>query len=523
MPKNTKEGVDNSIMANSIELLINLGIDSTQSKKNTDLAIQGLKKYYDRNPLLINVDFNKGLALNNLNKMIKEMSSKKIELDVGIKGSGNSNYFDGIGKQANQASEEIKELQRLMNSVGKSKGRSGAGSVDFFNLDIDKVLIQLDNLGRKGIVATNDLSKFRGMLESIRNTGDRLSLKAITTDIFNISSGATHADKVLNGLNQALNQVGQAQQKLTGIKDKVELNPKSLAEYERLDILIKSLTTDLFKLQDTASRGGADEIQLARQMRSVKDRIKEAKYELDQFNTTAKSGQSLENVVIQANRLKDSLEKAGTVSSARLDTFSKAVEGISKSSMSAESKITHLRRAMDSLKDVNKGNVVDIKLGEGILKAQDNLKVIEDRINRVAKVYKKDFDPNMLEAVNRELAVMKTRSQSITDLKGLRDYNRDVKELARGVRNYQNAAVDASRQTKTFGEYLNTAFKKFPVWMMSATLFYAPIRGLKDLTEQVLMLDEALVSMKRVDIIAPHSSDAMLNTEYAGNPSYSFN
>nr|MDH3154486.1 phage tail tape measure protein [Bacillus licheniformis] len=55
-----------------------------------------------------------------------------------------------------------------------------------------------------------------------------------------------------------------------------------------------------------------------------------------------------------------------------------------------------------------------------------------------------------------------------------------------------------TRQTMSFGERLQVAMSRVPVWMASMTLFYAPLRLLQDLTSQVISLDTQMTGLRRV-------------------------
>jgi TP901 family phage tail tape measure protein len=70
----------------------------------------------------------------------------------------------------------------------------------------------------------------------------------------------------------------------------------------------------------------------------------------------------------------------------------------------------------------------------------------------------------------------------------LRQVGTNLKEVAGATR----------QANQGFGEMLRTAMQKFPVWMISATIFYAPIRAMEDMTQRLMDIDKAMTEIRRV-------------------------
>lgn len=472
---------------NPIELLIALAVNNAKTKSNIDESIRELERNYDKNPLLLNVDIDKTKALANLQKFVSEASKQNIELNIDL-ASGD------LTKARSQAQELKSEFEALGDVLKKTQ----SGSSKSFDLDLDRVLIQLDNLGRKGVVASSELAKFQGRIESLRQTNDRLSLKEIVTDIFDITSSSGHADKVLDQLNQSLIKVGQSQQRLSDIKDKFNIDPKANDEYARLSQNIESAIQDVIRLQSVASTGGADEIKLAKDMRDIQERIAEAKRELVEFNRTAKSESDLSKLTKQADELYEKLKKTGSIDVSELDNFSKNIKDIANGSDTTISKLNQLETAITNLKAAEKGASAQESLEAQFDRQFRAAEKLESKILRIGTIHKSTVDKMEYRRLAKEAAELTKSLDGITDPRAFKEIQGEYRKLSAEVDRLGANAVTAARASQGLGGALKQAFQKFPVWMLSATTFYAPIRGFTDLTEKVIELDSAMIQLQRV-------------------------
>lgn len=496
---------------NPIELLISLAVNSARSKENVDDNIKALKKYYDKNPLLLNVDIDRSKALANIHKFVQEASKESIKLDVSLTGSSGQEV-DSLKSKVASLKAEIEELKRVM---AQPTGGGRGGSSKFFDLDIDKVLIQVDNLGRKGVVAASQVSRFQTELEALRGTNDRLSLKGITNDILNITSGAGHADKVIEGLSQSLIQIGASQQKLTSIRDKFDIDPKTSDEYRRLDGIIEKLTSDIIRMQTQASSGGADQIKLAGQMREVQQRIAEATREMNNFSTASKNENAFAKLQKDAENMVKELIRTGQVSNQVIGDFQRDMAVISSSSESSVSKINRLTQAMDRLKE-HAGNVkMDNRFNDQIDSQALSIDKLEAKILRIGTIHKNTVDKMEFRRLTEEARRLAEQLQRVESGADLRNVTKRYKELSGEVDRLGANAVTAARASRGLVDTLGEAFRKFPVWAGMAALIYTPIRGIQDLIDKVVELDTALVQLQRVMDAPSYVFDEMIQSMIA--------
>ncbi|ALS22316.1 phage tail tape measure protein [Paenibacillus naphthalenovorans] len=73
-----------------------------------------------------------------------------------------------------------------------------------------------------------------------------------------------------------------------------------------------------------------------------------------------------------------------------------------------------------------------------------------------------------------------------------------LNKLNHRLNEYVNQAKSATSHSISLREALSTAFQKFPIWMVTATAFYAPFRGLQSAIDMVVQLDSQMVELKRV-------------------------
>lgn len=111
---------------------------------------------------------------------------------------------------------------------------------------------------------------------------------------------------------------------------------------------------------------------------------------------------------------------------------------------------------------------------------------------------------------------IKTSHKGIVDVKGVDDYVAAVKNLtpysnnlnqqlavldknfSKISQNAKNTSMEVKQAGESFGTMLSKAMVKFPVWMLSATLFYAPIRAMQDMTTRLVEIDTLMVTLQRV-------------------------
>lgn len=185
-----------ALTGNPIELLMTLGVDSNKSRSNVDSQVQALKKYYDRNPLLISLGVNKGNLERELNNLKSIISKEKANLDVNITTSGASNGMKELESQINKVIGKLSELDRKMKSVGSgSYGSSNLGNMS--TASIANSITQLQALNTN---TRQSAAHFNNLQSAVNNTSQSLN---------GISNNASQASRSTNDLGNAFGQAFQ--------------------------------------------------------------------------------------------------------------------------------------------------------------------------------------------------------------------------------------------------------------------------------------------------------------------------
>lgn len=90
-----------------------------------------------------------------------------------------------------------------------------------------------------------------------------------------------------------------------------------------------------------------------------------------------------------------------------------------------------------------------------------------------------------------------------------------MKNLDMTFRELGTQVKSSSSHVAGFGEQMGVALKRIPVWMAGMTAFYAPLRGLRNATEQVIMLDTQMTELRRVMDATPVTYNNLLQDSIA--------
>ena len=117
---------------------------------------------------------------------------------------------------------------------------------------------------------------------------------------------------------------------------------------------------------------------------------------------------------------------------------------------------------------------------------------------------------NTVIGLQREYEGMKIISTQVDQVSGkwtatLRKNGRENLELkgsidkANGAIYKQSEAIkQASAKNMGWLQQFEIALKRIPIWMMGMTAFYAPLRGLRNMTSQIIEIDKQMIELRRV-------------------------
>ncbi|WP_299831193.1 phage tail tape measure protein [uncultured Metabacillus sp.] len=97
------------------------------------------------------------------------------------------------------------------------------------------------------------------------------------------------------------------------------------------------------------------------------------------------------------------------------------------------------------------------------------------------------------------------------------DARKKMEELSLAYKKIATNARIASKDSIDFGDALNQAFTKFPIWMIASTAFFAPLQMLNSFVDTLYLLDERLTSIAKVSDEGTNLSQIFDNANESAN------
>jgi hypothetical protein len=86
----------------------------------------------------------------------------------------------------------------------------------------------------------------------------------------------------------------------------------------------------------------------------------------------------------------------------------------------------------------------------------------------------------------------------LANTKNIGKYNHALKDQDMRLKQIASSANAAKASSIGFGNAMSQALTKFPIWMIAATAFYAPLRAFQDAVTQIIEIDTQLTELMRV-------------------------
>lgn len=371
-------------------------------------------------------------------------------------------------------------------------------------------------------------------------------------DLKILITGTLNTGKSIGEINTAIKGI---EKKIQSLKLNVDVNPqilKTLTEFNNAsqkiqenssrlnkilreeEIVTKNLDGSIDKLNRKYAQNG--EI-LEKTTKIFDNRKKATDAETDAINRQKAALENLGDIqkkVTKTNRSgnvtgsSETYKKGTTNTTVNFDkndnvTGSRTVENIDKERKATELLNLSKQKLKQSLNILNNEGKVSADNLAKLNNAIDNssniqqVKRLEDNLNNLNRIRENE---NKLELARQQASLnvqkIKTTHGSYVDNDGLNKYTESVNALTprtanlnqqlkstsmqfnQVAQNARTAAGAANQAGMSFGEMLSTAMTKFPIWMISATLFYAPIRALQDMSTRLVEIDTQMVGLQRV-------------------------
>jgi TP901 family phage tail tape measure protein len=225
---------------------------------------------------------------------------------------------------------------------------------------------------------------------------------------------------------------------------------------------------------------------------TLSDLAKTGKYTTDELRKIGQ-GINVASSLRELDNLKSRMAnlKIGTSFNAQIDTVKQSLKKMYDQGLINEKFFNNFNKVINSAKNV----------GE-----LDKIRQSLQRVNEVSK--NQNLQKSLLSQAQGLLGSGSSKldtagvTKLVNDLKALnpasKDATRQLNQMQTQMKEYSNQVQTAHNHTLTFGSALKQAFEKFPIWILAANAFYAPIRGLQDMAQRLIQIDSLMTEIKRV-------------------------
>lgn len=220
-----------------------------------------------------------------------------------------------------------------------------------------------------------------------------------------------------------------------------------------------------------------------------RDNFKDITYNLDQ-NGNVKSSTTVTNLDQQRKaieQLRASLQKLreqGQLSEVTLSSLGRRIN-LAQSGDQIEALRAKLKMLDDKSSAVAKTKELERQLELYRRQAQVNTQNLQNRYGNSLSNASNQQIQQYLNSVNQLTA----RTPNLRNQKA--NLNMQFREMSSNI-------AATTRQTMSFGEQLQVSFSRIPVWAAGMTMFYAPLRGLQNIVDQVIQIDTIMTEIRRV-------------------------
>lgn len=442
---------------------------------------------------------NTGASINEINASIKGIEKKinKLKLNIQID-----------EKVINTLNNFSKQMQK----IGKSAfNPDGSGFTKTFN-DINR---QSESSKKKQLSDIEDVSRgFDKLTKKVQNY-NAAQKKTSETNTFSDKDGITSRTVKSNGQGQVVGytdtynaELMRKQLKKTADEEKQMI--EQMAKFREQSTLRRRQEEQ--KLASAQARAINQNAQLERQeiakshqsrkayedwwLKAIKNReVAESKASQKNDNKQLEAERrATETLNTSKNKLRQTLSQLNTEGKVSAENLSKLNRAIDNSK-----NIQQVQKLEANLKNLNRIRENEHKLDM----ARQQSTVNSQRLQTTHGGY---VDRNALTQYQQSINDLTPRTANLNQ-----QLQRSSQQFSQVAQNARTAAGAAQQAGMSFGEMMTTALKKFPIWMISATLFYAPIRALQDMSARLLEIDTLLTDINRVMDIPDFKLTEMLN------------
>ena len=380
-------------------------------------------------------------------------------------------------KELEDANIEFKNLEKSIKSFVQESNR--LATVDN---QISKLQNTIEKLRTQGSLSNKQADGFLVNLSSIEKTTD--AVKKLEIQIDKVSSSTTSSQKINNAISSVSPTIDRLNEKLDITLNKLGSNVNTES--------LNKIRNELTSISNMDIKSIADINQLGNAVSNVE--------------------KSITQLTVSANHM-SRFESS-------FDKVKDALRDLERSGYSAEETIADFRNTLNNIPtgDLDKVKILLSQIDDemdrinhqnGITKAISNANLeigkLEAQLEKTKSLYARSFDRDVADQLNNRIVQLRENLNSISakglesitraDLDGV---NNNIKQMSVGIKQFNADATTSVRNSIGVIDSLKVALEKFPVWMLASTIFYSTARGIRDLTEKVIELDSAMISLERV-------------------------
>lgn len=125
-----------------------------------------------------------------------------------------------------------------------------------------------------------------------------------------------------------------------------------------------------------------------------------------------------------------------------------------------------------------------LNAGASINEINTAIKGIEKKVNKIK--LNVTIDDNLSKNIEKLIKQL----NNLSSIKPLRNQN--------PLGNMHTQAQQATKSVTDLGNAFQQAFTKFPIWMLSSTMFFAPIQAMDSMISRIIQIDTAMTDLRRV-------------------------
>jgi len=420
------------------------------------------------------------------------------------------------------AAKEINHVKSAYSDLLSLQKRINSTRVKLAGLDANKDKAQISALsGQLNRLMTdyNNLHSTVGrklstsQLDNLAKGFDNATAKIATLNAKAADAkGVEKLERSFMRLKEIVSQMGKIQLKINGLDAS-----KNAAEISQLTAQFKDLESQYNRLK-TSLKGKIDGVQSSQLSNSLKD----MQNQLSQLDAKA---QDTKRRLVEAINVKVS---DGSLSS----SIAKVTKEYERLATTGHSKLTEVKADIEALNQLQAklGNSSDVdelvanydKFNATLKKIKNGLSTISSESETFASSLQiSTLDNKIATWMEKNTKAAKTYGKSLDELRaklaalagsGSPVPISSVNAIEQEFNSTVQAAVASGKTGKTWGSTFKDSFASIGKYISASTVFYTAIRGLKDMYQNVVNIDSAMVELKKVT----NETDESYNTFLKG-------